>query len=67
MMMCGIYFRDRRFWVCKFIILIMDLAILRGSMSMGEEYCSQDDDISEVMSLPLPPLPFSCHSSTSVR
>ena len=105
--MCGIYLRDRRFWVCKVldlvrdmdicrsmnpfawkhackqackqacahgwmdaflqnmhrclhharththtrthqvIILIMDMAILRGAISMGEEYCTQDDEISE--------------------
>lgn len=25
----------------------MDLAILRGAISMGEEYCSQDDEVSE--------------------
>ncbi len=25
----------------------MDLAILRGAISMGEEYCSQDDEMSE--------------------
>ena len=47
MLMCGIYLRDRRFWVCKIIILVMDMAILRGAISMGEEYCSQDDEISE--------------------
>ena len=47
MLMCGLYLRDRRFWVCKIIILVMDLAILRGAISMGEEYCSQDDEISE--------------------
>ena len=29
------------------IILIMDMAILRGAISMGEEYCTQDDEISE--------------------
>lgn len=45
--MCGMYLRDRRFWVCKIIILVMDMAILRGAISMGEEYCSQDDEISE--------------------
>jgi len=47
MLMCGLYLRDRRFWVCKIIILVMDMAILRGAISMGEEYCSQDDEISE--------------------
>jgi hypothetical protein len=47
LLMCGIYLRDRRFWVCKVIILIMDIAILRGAISMGEEYCAQDDEVSE--------------------
>ena len=47
LLMCGIYLRDRRFWVCKVIILIMDMAILRGAISMGEEYCAQDDEVSE--------------------
>lgn len=43
----GIYMHHRRFWICKFIILIMDVAMLRGAFSMAEEYCTQDDDISE--------------------
>ena len=36
-----------RFWICKIVIVIMDLAIFRGAVSMGEEFCSQDDEISE--------------------
>ena len=31
----------RRFWICKIVIVIMDLAIFRGAVSMGEEFCSQ--------------------------
>ena len=30
-----------RFWICKIVIVIMDLAIFRGAVSMGEEFCSQ--------------------------
>ncbi|EKX52068.1 hypothetical protein GUITHDRAFT_101973 [Guillardia theta CCMP2712] len=44
---CGNFVRDRRFWLCKIIIVVMDAAILRGSFSMAEEYCDQDDEISE--------------------
>lgn len=32
--------------MCKIIIVFMDLAILRGALSMGAEYCSQNDEIS---------------------
>jgi hypothetical protein len=44
---CGEYLRDRRFWICKLIIMLMDMAILRGAFAMGSEYCSQDQEVSE--------------------
>ena len=44
---CGEYLRDRRFWICKMIIMMMDLAILRGAFAMGSEYCSQEQEVSE--------------------
>lgn len=44
---CGMYLRERRFWICKIIIVIMDMAILRGAISMGAEYCAQHDEMSE--------------------
>jgi hypothetical protein len=42
----GKWLADRRFWICKIIIVLMDAAILRGALSMGAEYCTQDDEIS---------------------
>ena len=46
-LMAGEYLRERRFWICKMIIVLMDLAILRGALAMGPEYCSQDEGVSE--------------------
>jgi hypothetical protein len=44
---CGEYLRERRFWICKMIIMMMDMAILRGAFAMGSEYCSQEQEVSE--------------------